>query len=132
MLGQVRQPCLELQRKVPGGWRSVLLSETFKLGANQRSSTSLAIKFVLLSALSGKVIRSLFTDYTPTSVHLQNNNSALSYSDFVVSAILTELLKVGSVVECPFPPVVVNPLSVSVQSNRKKRRIRSQACQFLC
>ena len=51
--------------------------------------------------------------YTPTSVHLQNNNFALSYSDFVVSAI-TELLKVGSVVECPFPPVVVNPLSVSV------------------
>ena len=25
--------------------------------------------------------------YTPTSVHLQNNNSALSYSDFVVSSI---------------------------------------------
>ena len=30
--------------------------------------------------------------YTPTSVHLQNNNSALNYSDFFVSAI-TELLK---------------------------------------
>ena len=60
--------------------------------------------------------------YTPTSVHLQNNNSALNYSDFVVSAI-SELLKVGSVVECPFPPVVVNPLSVSVQSNGKKRLI---------
>ena len=58
--------------------------------------------------------------YTPTSVHLQNNNSALNYSDFVVSAV-TELLKVGSVVECPFPSVVVNPLSVSVQSNGKKR-----------
>ena len=60
--------------------------------------------------------------YTPTSVHLQNNNSTLNYCDFVVSAI-TELLKVGSVVECPFPPVVVNPLSVSVQSNGKKRLI---------
>ena len=60
--------------------------------------------------------------YTPTSVHLHNYNPALNYSDFVVSAI-TELLKVRSVVECPFPPVVVNPLSVSVKSNRKKRLI---------
>ena len=60
--------------------------------------------------------------YTPMSVHLQNNNSALNYSDFVVSAI-TELLKVGSVVESSFPPVVVNPLSVSVQPNGKKRLI---------
>ena len=60
--------------------------------------------------------------YTPTSVYQQNNNSALTYSDFVVSAI-TELLKVGSAVECPFPPVVVNPLSVSVQSNGKKKFI---------
>ena len=56
------------------------------------------------------------------SVHLQNNKSALNYSDFVVNAI-TELLKVGSVVKCPFPPVVVNPLSVSVQSSGKKRLI---------
>ena len=27
---------------------------------------------------------------------------------------ITELLKVGSVVQCPCPPVVVNPLSVSI------------------
>ena len=60
--------------------------------------------------------------YTPTLVHLRNINSALNYSDFVVSAI-TDLLKVGSVVECPFPPLVVNPLSVSVQSNGKKKLI---------
>ena len=37
--------------------------------------------------------------------------------------ILTELLKVGSVVQCPCPPVVVNPLSVSIQPNGKKRLI---------
>ena len=60
--------------------------------------------------------------YTPTSVHLKNNNSALNYSDFVVS-VITELLKVGSVVECPFSPVIVNLLSVSTQSNGKKRLI---------
>ena len=35
--------------------------------------------------------------YTPTSVFLPNNKSALHYADFVVGAI-TALLKVGSVV----------------------------------
>ena len=58
--------------------------------------------------------------YTPTSVFLPNNKSALHYADFVVGAI-TALLKVGSVVQCPCPPVVVNPLSVSIQPNGKKR-----------
>ena len=58
--------------------------------------------------------------YTPTTVILHNNKSALQNSDFILSAI-TELFKVDSVVECPFPPVVVNPLSVSIQPNRKKR-----------
>ena len=33
------------------------------------------------------------------------------------------LLKVGSVVRCPCPPIVVNPLSVSIQPNGKKRLI---------
>ena len=60
--------------------------------------------------------------YTPSSVHLINNKSALHNAEFVASAI-TELLKVGSVVECQSPPVVVNSLSVSVQSNGKKRII---------
>lgn len=46
----------------------------------------------------------------------------MNSSDFVASAI-TELLKVGSVVECPFPSVVVNPLPISVQSNEKKTLI---------
>ena len=60
--------------------------------------------------------------YTPTPVYLQNNKSALQNSDFVLSAI-TELLNVGSVVECIVPPVVMNPLSVSIQPNGKKRLI---------
>ena len=37
--------------------------------------------------------------YTPTSVHLLNNKSTLHNAEFVANAI-TELLKVGSVVEC--------------------------------
>ena len=61
--------------------------------------------------------------YTPTAVYLQNNKSALQSSDFVASAI-TEFLAVGSVVQCFSPPVVVNPLSVSIQPNGKKRLIR--------
>ena len=44
--------------------------------------------------------------YTPTSVFLPNNKSALHNADFVLGAI-TELLRVGSVVQCPCPPVVV-------------------------
>ena len=43
-------------------------------------------------------------------------------SEFVSNTI-AELLNVGSVVECQSPPVVVYPLSVSIQSNGKKRLI---------
>ena len=60
--------------------------------------------------------------YSPTSVFLQNNKSALRNVNFVLGTI-TKLLKVGSVVQCPCLPVVVNPLSVSVQPNGKKRLI---------
>ena len=49
---------------------------------------------------------------TPTSVFLPNK-SALHNADLVLGAI-TELLKVGSVEQRPCPPVVVNPLSVSI------------------
>ena len=58
--------------------------------------------------------------YTPTSVFLPNNKSALRNADFVLGAI-TELLKVGSVEQCPRPPVVLNQLYVSIQTNGKKR-----------
>ena len=60
--------------------------------------------------------------YTPTSVFLPKNKSALHNAHFVLGTI-TELLKVGSVVQCPCLPVVVNPLSVSIQPNGKKRLI---------
>ena len=60
--------------------------------------------------------------YTPTSVFLPNKKSALHNADFVLGTV-TELLKVGSVVQCPCLPVVVNPLSVSIQPNGKKKLI---------
>ena len=56
--------------------------------------------------------------YTPTSVILHNNKSALQNSDFVLSAI-TELLKVGSVVECP------SPVSFHSTQREEKAYIRS-------
>ena len=60
--------------------------------------------------------------YTPPSAHFTNNRSAILYSDFVAQAI-SDLLATGSVVECDSAPTVVNPLSVSLQSNGKKRLI---------
>ena len=60
--------------------------------------------------------------HTPPRAFFPNNKSSHEHSQFVASAI-TELLLVGSVLECPTPPTVVSPLSVSVQSNGKKRLI---------
>ena len=60
--------------------------------------------------------------YTPPSAHFSNNRSAIQYSDFVGQAI-SDLLATGSVVECESAPTVVNPLSVAIQSNGKKRLI---------
>lgn len=60
--------------------------------------------------------------YTPPSAQFSNNRSAIQYNDFVEQAI-SDLLAAGSVVECECTPTVVNPLSVSIQSNGKKRLI---------
>ena len=60
--------------------------------------------------------------HTPPRAFFPSNKSSHEHNQFVASAI-KELLRVGSVLECPTPPTVVNPLSVSVQSNGKKRLI---------
>ncbi|CAC5402362.1 unnamed protein product [Mytilus coruscus] len=57
---------------------------------------------------------------TPTSMSFKNNKSANFHSKFVNEAI-SELLNIGCVIETPFQPFVVNPLSV--QSSGKKRLI---------
>lgn len=67
----------------------------------------------------------------PSRVRLNNNKSALDNSDFVHTAI-SELLENHSVVETPFIPHVVNPLSVSVQSSGKKRLILDLRHVNLC
>ena len=57
--------------------------------------------------------------YNPPSAHFTNNRSAIVYGDFVAQAI-SNILATGSVVECDSAPIVLNPLSVSVQSKCKK------------
>ena len=56
----------------------------------------------------------------PTEFYKKNNQSALNESDFVVSSIL-ELLKCRFALKLSVRPLVVNPLSVSIQASRKKR-----------
>ena len=63
-------------------------------------------------------------DSTPPSVCLPNNRSALDHHDFVSSAVSDLLkLKLGLVSEVFALPTVINPLSVSVNSEGKPRLI---------
>ena len=59
---------------------------------------------------------------TPPPKHYSNNASALREADFVDQAI-AELLSDNRVEELSSPPVILNPLTVSVQTNGKKRLI---------
>ncbi|XP_072042758.1 uncharacterized protein [Amphiura filiformis] len=52
----------------------------------------------------------------------KNNRSAYNNHEFVSEAI-SELVKLGSVEICQSPPHVINPLTVSIQPNGKKRLI---------
>lgn len=55
-------------------------------------------------------------------MYLKNNNFALGEHSFVIEAI-TDLLDRGLVKICTKRPTVVDPLTVSVQSNGEKRLI---------
>ena len=57
----------------------------------------------------------------PEPAVLKNNRSSLSHVEFVEAN--QDLVESGRVVETKVPPRVVNPLSVSVQANGKKRLI---------
>ena len=59
---------------------------------------------------------------TPPSICLPNNCSALDHSDFVSSAVYN-LVKLGLISEVLTPPTVINPLSMSVNSEGKPRLI---------
>ena len=57
----------------------------------------------------------------PSGIFLKNNRSSLTHPAFVEDVM--ELLESHRVVELPSPPYVVNPLSVSIHPNGKKRLI---------
>ncbi|CAC5407366.1 unnamed protein product [Mytilus coruscus] len=78
-----------------------------------------ANEFVINTIKHGYVIPFL---QTLTSMSFKNNKSANVHSKFVNEAI-SELLNIGCVIETPFQPFVVKPLSVAVQSSGKKRLI---------
>ena len=63
----------------------------------------------------------------PPKSFRKNNKSALLHYEFVESAI-SELLVNGLIEECCDIPYIVNPLTVSVQSNGKKRLILDLRC----
>jgi len=78
-----------------------------------------ANEFVVNTIENGYVIPFL---RNPPPMCFENNQLALLHSDFVEKAV-SELVKIGCVIETPFQPFIVNPLSVSIQSTSKKRLI---------
>ena len=58
----------------------------------------------------------------PAPTVLKNNNSAKCHQQFVQEA-LEELIRTGRVVQSQTTPHIINPLSVSIQANGKKRLI---------
>ena len=58
----------------------------------------------------------------PKSKFMRNNRSAATHSEFVIQSV-SELLKNGAAKLVSKPPLVVNPITVSVQNNGKKRLI---------
>jgi len=60
--------------------------------------------------------------HIPRESYKKNNKTALDNSSFVSNTI-NELLDSGSIIEVPFKPTVINPLSVSFNSSGKPRLI---------
>ena len=75
--------------------------------------------WVLETIRSGYVIP---FENIPPGVCLSNNRSALEHGDFISSAVC-DLLELGLISEVLTPPTVINPLSVSVNSEGKPRLI---------
>jgi hypothetical protein len=78
-----------------------------------------ASQFILDTISRGYIIPFLST---PSSAEFPNNKSSLKHADFVKVAI-GELVEASLAVGCDKAPIVVNPLSVSIQSSGKKRLI---------
>ena len=105
--------------------RSFLEKDSFK-GVKGRLSKNLkfwedigANPFVIDTIKNGYVIPFL---EPPRALLLKNNKSALQNNDFVTQMV-SDLVCSGCVIEVPFTPHIVNPLSVATQKSGKKRLI---------
>jgi len=78
-----------------------------------------ANSFVIDTLKNGYMIP--FLQSPPRMFH-KNNRSALHNNDFVSEAV-SDLVQSGCVIQVPFQPFVVNPLSVATQKSGKKRLI---------
>lgn len=99
--------------KFPSGVKGRLASHLSfwgKIGAN----TS-----VLDTIKNGYVIPFL---ENPNRLFKTNNRSAFQSTDFVTEAV-SKLVSVGCIIEVPFQPYIVNPLSVAINKSGKKRLI---------
>ena len=56
----------------------------------------------------------------PLCATFENNKSALDNSEFVNEALALKLVEIGCVLEVPFLPKVISPLSVSPKNNKKR------------
>ncbi|CAC5371787.1 unnamed protein product [Mytilus coruscus] len=74
-----------------------------------------ANSFILDTLKKGYLIP--FID-SPSSMYMKNNKSALQNNEFVSKSV-NELVLSGCVIEVPFQPYIVNPLSVATQKSGK-------------
>lgn len=78
-----------------------------------------ASDFIISTISTGYVIPFIMP---PKEMYMKNNKSAIFNAEFV-SDTVSELLLSSCIIQVPFIPVVVNPLSVAMNSSGKKRLI---------
>lgn len=78
-----------------------------------------ASDFIISTISTGYVIPFIMP---PKQMCMKNNRSALLNMEFVSEAV-SDLLETGCILQVPFKPVIVNPLSVAVNGSGKKRLI---------
>ncbi|CAC5365463.1 unnamed protein product [Mytilus coruscus] len=67
---------------------------------------------------------------SPSSMYMKNNKSALKNNEFVSKSV-NEVVLSGCVIEVPFQPYIVNPLSVATHKSEKRRLISDLSTLYL-
>ena len=99
-------------------------SPSVNVRANLRRNLDFWKRIGTSSCILNVIERGYFLPFVsfPEPAAVKNNRSSLSHAQFVEEAI-RDLVESGRVVQTKVPPRVLNPLSVSVQANGKKRLI---------